>query len=374
MHVRPLFEHAFVRSADELASLLAIELPLTLSASAPWVATPASMILTSGKERGGQSFAVRVDPSGLPPGAHFARVLAHDASDPSRGPLFSLPVTIIVPHALAPTQPVHQLLAASTPAATAAAVEEIETISSSEAVSSEDGPPLKLDMHLPAGQPVRKFLAVPESAEFATVRVRTGSMPQGPHSVIVHAVPSARGDVPNTALQVKRFLTLREHGEESLTLPILKGGSTLELCMQLSWLANPSPVDLDVQLEWHSYGFRGGAVASDRPLRIGASSTYARLEVGAPLRSERLHPKAELDTVERVVRPAKHNISAASAELDVLPPSDAQVREASTSLHAASPMHLTSRASPNSSHVHPSPRATRSSPPTTPRSAPSCTA
>jgi len=42
--------------------------------------------------------------------------------------------------------------------------------------------------------------------------------------------------------------------------------------------------------------------------------------VGAPLRTERLQPKAELTAVERTLRPASSVIAAASAELDVLPP------------------------------------------------------
>ena len=44
-------------------------------------------MLLSAKERGGQSFVVRVDPAGLAPGVHFARVEARDATDAARGPL-----------------------------------------------------------------------------------------------------------------------------------------------------------------------------------------------------------------------------------------------------------------------------------------------
>ena len=66
-------------------------------------------------------------------------------------------------------------------------------------------------------------------------------------------------------------------------------------------------------------------MASDRPLRLGAADTFARLEVGAPLRTERLSPKAELVSVERALRPSRYVITAGSAELDVLPPSDAEV-------------------------------------------------
>jgi len=94
----------------------------------------------------------------------------------------------------------------------------------------------------------------------------------------------------------------------------VKGGSTLELCLQLSWLANPNPVQLDVEVSFHSFAMRGAAMASDRPLRLGAADTFARLEVGAPLRTERLSPKAELVAVERALRPSRCDITAGSSE------------------------------------------------------------
>ena len=301
MHVEPLFEHANVRSAAETEQLLGIEIDLKLSASAPWVTTPASMVLTSGLDRVGTTLQ---SGSMCPPcrGAHFARVIATDASDPSRGPLFTLPVTVVIPHE-----------------GDECSTEASKTPSSCEA----------LKLSLPAGRPIRRFLVAPDSAEWAQVKLVTHSMPKGPHSVILHAVPSARGDVPNTALQVKKMMMLRENSEETVHIPV-KGGSTMELAMQLSWLANPNPVDLEAIIEYGSYGMRGSAVATDRPLLIGAAETYARFEVSAPLRTEKVSPKAELTSVERAIRPVKYEIKAGSAELDVLPPSDAQLAEDAT--------------------------------------------
>ena len=292
VHVKPLFQHANTRSEAQVRELLDLEIDLLLRPSgegaASWLRTPQTMVLTSGQDRGGQSFPVRLDVSSLSPGVHYAEIEALDAADEARGALFSLPVTVVVPH------------------------------------TKEDGP-LTLPMELPAGAPVRRFLVAPPEAEWATVRMRTAAMPRGPHSVIVHAVPSARGDVPNTAIQLKRFLALREYSEELLTLPV-RGGSTLELCWQLSWLANPSAVAFDAVVDFHSHGTRGAPMLPhSRPLRIGAADTYARLEVGAPLRPEALRPKAELSHVERAVRPSKATLSPASADLDVLPPSDADL-------------------------------------------------
>eukprot|EP00962_Isochrysis_galbana_P047700 scaffold19620_cov112-Isochrysis_galbana.AAC.1 len=273
------------------------------------------MVLLSAKERGGQTFSVQLDPSSLPPGAHFASITATDATDPSRGPLFSLPVTVVVP---AP-------------------------------------PPLAFRLDLPPGKPTRRFLSAPEAAEFAHVRIKTGAMPRGPHVVTLHAVPSARGDAPNTLVQTKRMLVLREDSEETVVVPV-RGSSTLELCLQLAWLSNPTPAAADVTVEWHSYGVRGRPTTSATALRLGAADSYARLEVSAPLRPERLKPKAELDAVERAIRPSSAAVSAGSAELDVLPPPDAERRadanSPGTQIHA---MELTYKFEVSTAHPGPSP-------------------
>ena len=40
-------------------------------------------------------FLVKVDPTGLAPGAHQAFITAHDASSPDRGKLWEVPITVI---------------------------------------------------------------------------------------------------------------------------------------------------------------------------------------------------------------------------------------------------------------------------------------
>ena len=69
MRVKPHFEHASPRTDAELDELLNLEIELALTSDAPWVVTPASMVLTSGAERGGQTFTIRLDLSSLPSGA-----------------------------------------------------------------------------------------------------------------------------------------------------------------------------------------------------------------------------------------------------------------------------------------------------------------
>ena len=65
----------------------------------------------------------------------------------------------------------------------------------------------------------------------------------------------------------------------------------------------PEPTDVEVVVEFHSFGTIGASAARDESigLRIGAADEYARVEVGAPLRAEFLDPSASLDALERCV-------------------------------------------------------------------------
>jgi hypothetical protein len=45
----------------------------------------------------GRSFKIDVDPSQLTPGLYTAKVYGKDAANPSRGPLFSVPITVVKP-------------------------------------------------------------------------------------------------------------------------------------------------------------------------------------------------------------------------------------------------------------------------------------
>ena len=100
----------------------------------------------------------------LGPGAHFATVDALDASDAARGPLFSLPITVVVPE-----EPPR---------------EESSTAAAALPVGGEGVYDLALE--LSPGVPARRFLAVPETAEWAEVTLKTGALPEGPHGVILH--------------------------------------------------------------------------------------------------------------------------------------------------------------------------------------------
>ena len=125
--------------------LLSLEINLKLTASEDWVTCPGGMTLLSATERGGQTFSVRFDARGLPPGVHFATVSAVDENDPERGSLFSLPITVVVPHS--------KLVLAND---SKYALNEKEEIS-----LKENGLDFSTTFELTQGMPNRRFLTVP---------------------------------------------------------------------------------------------------------------------------------------------------------------------------------------------------------------------
>ena len=50
--------------------------------------------------QGGRRLDVRIDPTELPEGVHYAEILGFDTRSPERGPIFRLPVTVIRPEGI----------------------------------------------------------------------------------------------------------------------------------------------------------------------------------------------------------------------------------------------------------------------------------
>ena len=107
----------------------------------------------------------------------------------------------------------------------------------------------------------------------------------------------------------------------------VKGGHTLELCLQLLWLANPSPAHVTADIEWHSLDIRSPTLVNSQPITIASAREFARVGVNTPLRAEKLNPSASLKSVRRTLRPQEYDIKLGSNEvLDRFPASDAEVR------------------------------------------------
>ena len=69
------------------------EMDVAVESAASWIETPDLFVLMNN----GRAFKVTVDPTQLLPGVHTAHVHAYDAGNREKGPLFSVPVTVIKP-------------------------------------------------------------------------------------------------------------------------------------------------------------------------------------------------------------------------------------------------------------------------------------
>ena len=314
VNVKPRFDHAIERSAEEVEELLSLELDLQLVPSQPWVTCPERMTLFSAQERGGQTFSIRL--SGiqeLDAGAHYATVDAIDTHDPSRGPVFQVPISVIVPHSNALIQP---------KTVTSKEVDEANSL-------RDNGIDFAMTFKLIPGAPNRRFISVPPLAEWATIKVQSLSpdaTETSPQRILMHAIPFVRGDLPNRHIQLKKLMLLTERVEKQFHMK-LRGGSTLELCLQLLWLANPAPADVVVDVEFHSLNARAQTLMSSQPLVIPPAQGFARFGVSADLRSESFRPKARLNSVRRTISPTSYSITAGSAEQDTLIQSDADAKQ-----------------------------------------------
>jgi len=312
VRVKPDFQHALTRTSDEMDEVLSMELDLDLRPSKSWVKCPERMTLTSAIERNGQHFSIRLAVDDLSPGVHYATVDGIDSTDSGRGPLFQLPVTVVKPHSA--------IVDANNPTS---------TLNEHEAITlKENGIDYSMSYQLEAGAPNRRFLEVPSIAEWATIKIKsTDPNPSAtsPNRVLIHAVPFVRGDIPNTEVQLKKLIQVTEGYEKEFSMNV-KGGSTLEVCLQLLWLANAASSSVVVDVEFHSFSTKSPTLRASQPLAISAGREFARFGAAANLRTEKLNPSASLDTVHRTLRPSTYDIVSGSADRDIMPPSDAELK------------------------------------------------
>ena len=310
--VKPEFQHSSTRTAGEMDEVLSMELDLDLKPSQTWVKCPKRMSLMSAIERNGQTFSIRLEVDDLPPGVHYATVDAIDSNDVSRGPLFRLPVTVVKPHSA--------VVNVNTPTT---------SLNDHEAITLKDnGIDFSMSYKLEAGAPNRRFLEVPSIAEWVTFKIKSSNptpSETSPSRVLIHAIPFVRGDIPNTEIQLKRLIQVTEGYEKEFSMKV-KAGSTLEVCLQLLWLANAASTSVEVDVEFHSFSTRGPTLVASQPVAISAGREFARIGAAANLRTEKLNPSASLDTVQRTLRPASYDIISGSADRDIMPPSDAELK------------------------------------------------
>ena len=132
---------------------------------------------------------------------------------------------------------------------------------------------LRFPVRLEAGRASRTFITAPSAADYATVKLVTGEVAKGPHTVSLHCVPNARGDADAGHDETRAMRMLRPNAEVAVKVPV-KADATLEVCLALSFLNNPEPTDVS----------QGGAVLGEVRCRISESGRGLRGTVTPTIR------------------------------------------------------------------------------------------
>jgi hypothetical protein len=103
-------------------------------------------------------------------------------------------------------------------------------------------------------------------------------------------------DLPNMEIQLKRLVVVTEGVEKEFQMKV-KGGLTMELCLQLLWLSNPELASVVANIEFHSLNCHAPTLVLSHPLVISAAREFAQFGASTNLPSKTLNPKASLSTV-----------------------------------------------------------------------------
>jgi tripeptidyl-peptidase-2 len=271
--VTPIFHE----DADNRAKVN-FELRCALEATADWVQCASHLMLM----HGGRRFDIRVDPTDLPVGVHYAELRGYDAGCPERGPVFRLPITVIRPLPLS----------------------EDEEFTWRETLGFEPG------------QIERRFFAVPPGATWADLRLRRLDTDNQRVFMLqtVQLLPGA--SYSDNALDQR--ITLGPAAQEVRSFKVV-GGRTLELCLAQFW-SSLGATELEAELTFH------GLVPDREEIALAGGELATRVYVSAPLRRERLGPKGSFDTLRQTLRPTKADLRPLSGERDLLP-EGRQIRE-----------------------------------------------
>jgi tripeptidyl-peptidase-2 len=266
VRVNPVFHH----DADN-RDKVNFELSVVLDCDARWVDVADNLRLM----HGGRSIDVRIDPRRLESGVHYTEILGYDAAQRERGPLFRVPITVVQPQRL----------------------------------QTADAAAWRGQMRFGPGEIERRFIAVPEGASWADIRLTTVEA-EAPRRLVLHTVQAMPG-LPFDAFNKREYIWMSAGSEEVRTIPVV-GGRTIELCLAQYW-SSLGEGTFDVEVGFH------GLTPEPDSILLADGQYSAMVDVIAPLRKESLAPAASLKTWRQTLRPKSSELHPLDGARDQLP-------------------------------------------------------
>jgi len=238
---------------------------IALCSTQPWVTCPAHLELMNMS----RSFSVKVDPTGLPPGVHYAEVQAFDTLSPQRGFIFSVPITVVKP--------------------------ELVNEDSDFTVENEK------KAYKP-GEMVRRFFQVPDNATWAEIELVNHTAEQAARFI-------AHGSqvIPQKAFrnnEFYKFVTLPPSAKNSFAFPV-HGGVCLEMCLA-RWWANLGEVNVSYTMKFY------GVKPTSSTTAMHAANGIHRIDVRSLVRQE-IAPNVTLKHLVQPLRPSDSVIKSLSS-------------------------------------------------------------
>ncbi len=247
------------------------DMRLRIEPTEPWIETAANHTLNAA----GRNTTVRVDPTGLEPGAHFAQILAYDDQHPERGPMFTMPVTVVKGIELTAD----------------------EGYTWNETITTSNGDLIKHFFHAPVGATWMDVII--ERLDTDTSRTLVCHMTQ------------LREEEAFTAHNSRSWLSFDDDDFETRSMRV-DGGRTVELALAQNW-SSLGDAEFDVTVRFR------GVRPEPSQVMIDGADYVTPMNIASPLRDANVSPKGSFTGLRRSIRPTDWTVSPLDPERDMLP-------------------------------------------------------
>tara|TARA_Y100001934_G_scaffold270920_1_gene356603 strand:+ start:1851 stop:5675 length:3825 start_codon:yes stop_codon:yes gene_type:complete len=247
------------------------EMRINLQCDADWVDIPDNMLLM----HGGRYFKALIDTEGLDDGVHYTEIIGTDANRPDAGPVFRVPVTVIVP----------------------------------EVTDEDDRIAWDHESGFEAGEVQHHFIEVPDGAQWADLRMRSDN-PKSGHRLVVHSVQKIQGGRFG-ANSVRSYHTFLAEDEKVQSIPVV-GGRTLELCLAHYW-SEIDESEYEFELRFH------GITPSNGHVYIDGAEPHTLIDIKAEFENEVVAPSGSLTHWRQSIMPNESRIRPLNSRRDRLP-------------------------------------------------------